>query len=246
MSYANDNCQDSFSVEQKAAMRSTVTIVNGQAGPRLYLTSPPIASYDTILDSKPIHLHPANNSVNNVPNLTFRWNRVPGATMYLLRISRLFTFSGTLIEDRIVYDTSYQYTGNALNPNVDYYWSLKAINHKVTCGNYSASSAGNYWKFRTIGVAGVTTPTTTDVYTLYPNPSDGETAWIHLEPSFADGQSTLLEFLDATGRLTHQQVLEGSGTHAMQWSNSRISPGLYQIRLQNKVFGLRTGRWLVQ
>lgn len=246
MSYADDACQDSFSVQQKAAMRSTVSVVNGQAGPRLYLTSPPIATYDTILDSRPTHLHPANNSVNNVPNLTFRWNKVPGATMYLLRISRLFTFTGPLIEDRIVYDTTYQYTGTAINPNVDYYWSLKAINHKVTCGNYSASSAGNYWKFRTMGVAGTQNLTNSAEFSFYPNPMDGANGWIHLDPSYGDGQSTLVEWIDATGRIIHRQTLEGSGAHAVAMNQGTIPAGLYQVRLNNKAFGNRTSRWIVQ
>jgi hypothetical protein len=246
MSYADDACQDSFSVQQKAAMKATVTVVNGQAGQRLYLTSPPIASYDTILNSQPTHLHPVNNSVNNVPNLTFRWRKVPGATMYLLRISRLFTFTGTLIEDRIVYDTTYQYTGTAINPNVDYYWSLKAINHKVTCGNYSASTAGNYWKFRTVGVAGTQTLSAGGEFSFYPNPTDGANGWINLEPPFGDGLSTLVEWFDATGRLIHSQTLEGSGAHPILNGNLQISAGLYQIRLHNRAFGTRLGRWLVR
>jgi hypothetical protein len=166
--------------------------------------------------------------------------------MYLLRISRLFTFTGTLIEDRIVYDTTYQYTGTAINPNVDYYWSLKAINHKVTCGNYSASTAGNYWKFRTVGVAGTQTLSAGGEFSFYPNPTDGANGWINLEPPFGDGLSTLVEWFDATGRLIHSQTLEGSGAHPILNGNLQISAGLYQIRLHNRAFGTRLGRWLVR
>ncbi|MFM9142668.1 MAG: zinc-dependent metalloprotease [Bacteroidota bacterium] len=242
MSYADDACQDSFSVQQKAAMRATVTITGGQAGPRLYLLSPPIAPYDTIVDSKPTHVHPLNNSVNNVPNLTFRWNRVPGATMYLLRISRQFTFT-TLIEDRIVYDTAYQYTGSSLNPNVDYYWSVKAINHKVTCGAYSASTTGNYWKFRTVGAASARDLVTTSDFTLFPNPAGSEGAWIMLEESYAKEQITRLECFDMQGRLVHAQNLDSHGTHRVSLPNTGLVPGLYTIRLNNTLGGIRLGRW---
>ena len=243
MSYADDACQDSFSVQQKAAMKATVTVTpNGQAGPRFYLTSPAIDPYDTILDSRPTHLHPLNNSTNNVPNLTFRWNRVPGATMYLLRISRQFTFT-TLIEDRIVNDTTYQYTGSSLNPNVDYYWSVKAINHKVTCGSYSASTTGNYWKFRTVGASNIQDMVTTADFRFYPNPAGSDGGWIFLEESYAKDQQTQMEWLDIRGRIVHTQVLDGDGTHQALFPTGGLAPGLYTVRLNNERGGARVGRW---
>lgn len=245
MSYADDACQDSFSVQQKAAMKATVTVANGQAGPRLYLTSPPIAPYDTILDSRPNHLHPLNNSTNNVPNLSFRWNRVPGATMYLLRISRQFTFT-TLIEDRIVNDTTYQYTGSMLNPNVDYYWSVKAINHKVTCGSYSASTPGTYWKFRTVGASNIRDMVTSADFRFYPNPAGLDGGWVYLEEAYAKDQQTQMDWLDIRGRIVHSQVLDGDGAHQALFPAGGLAPGLYTVRLSNERGGARVGRWSIR
>ena len=239
MSYADDACQDSFSVQQKAAMKATVSVVNGQAGPRMYLLSPPVPAYDTIVNTQPTLLHPGNTSTNNVPNLTFRWNKVPGATMYLLRIGRNAVYS-PLLEDILVYDTVYQYTGTALNPNVTYYWSLKAINHKVTCGTYS-----NSWNFRTIGSAGLEYLNKDQDFALFPNPMGAEGGWVRLESGFGEAVPTRMQWMDATGRIVLEQILDGAGTHALSPSANSLPKGLYSVKLHNERIGTRTGRWLL-
>lgn len=134
MGYANDNCHTRFSPQQSAAMRATVTVVNGLSGPRRYLMVPPMEPYDTIT-SIPTPLEPAANATG-VPNnwAYFKWNAVPGATMYLLRLR--FNFS--TLEEILVSDTGYLYTGTRLNGGVQYRWSVAAINHKVTCINWTA------------------------------------------------------------------------------------------------------------
>ncbi|MFM7178672.1 MAG: T9SS type A sorting domain-containing protein, partial [Bacteroidota bacterium] len=104
----------------------------------------------------------------------------------------------------------------------------------------------NYWKFRTVGVAGTQNLTNSGEFSLYPNPMDGANGWIHLDHSYGDGQSTLVEWIDATGRIIHRQTLEGSGAHVVALSKGTIPAGLYQVRLNNKAFGNRTSRWIVR
>lgn len=134
MNYANDNCVNRFSEQQAAAMRATVTIVNGVSGPRRYWLVPPMDPYDTIT-SMPTPLEPAANATG-IPNnwAFFKWSAVPGATMYLLRLR----FNFTTIEEILVTDTSYLYTGTKLNGGANYRWSVTALNHKLTCINWTA------------------------------------------------------------------------------------------------------------
>ena len=130
MSYANDACQDSFSVEQKAAMRATVTAT----GPRSYLLTPPMPVYDTVVGI-PAMYEPLNQTYGLPVNyLRFRWGSVPGATQYVLRI-RWFT---TPAEEFLVSDTTFLYTGGGqLLSNKVYRWSVQALNPRVTCTSFS-------------------------------------------------------------------------------------------------------------
>ena len=134
MSYANDNCVTRFSDQQVAAMRATVTIVNGISGPRRYWLVPPMEPYDTIT-TKPTPLEPAA-SATGIPNnwAYFKWTSVPGATMYILRLR----FNFTTLEEILVSDTSYLYTGAKLNGGANYRWSVTALNHKITCIDWTA------------------------------------------------------------------------------------------------------------
>ncbi len=133
MSYASDVCIDKFTPQQVAAMRATVTIVNGVSGPRRYWLTTPMPPYDTIT-SLPVPLEPLANATG-IPNnfAYFKWRSVAGATKYLLRLR----FNFNTIEEILVSDTGYLYTGSKLNGNVQYRWSVAAINHKVTCINWT-------------------------------------------------------------------------------------------------------------
>jgi hypothetical protein len=131
MSYANDACQDSFTVEQKAAMRATVT----PTGPRSYLLTPPMPVHDSLV-GVPRLLQPLDSSYGLPINfLRFRWHAVAGATAYVLRIRWL----GTTVEDFWVTDTSFVYngTGQLLNNRV-YRWSVMALNPRAVCGAFAS------------------------------------------------------------------------------------------------------------
>jgi len=141
MSYANDACQDSFTVEQKAAMRSTVTAT----GPRSYLLTPPMPTYDTVVGTPVMH-EPLNQTYGLPVNyLRFRWGSVPGATQYVLRI-RWFT---TPAQEFLVSDTQFLYTGGGqLLSNKVYRWSVQALNPRSVCAPFSTE-----WFFGTASSA---------------------------------------------------------------------------------------------
>ena len=130
MSYANDACQDSFTVEQKAAMRATVT----STGPRSYLLSPAMPVYDSTV-GVPSLIEPLDSTYGRPLHfLRFRWKAVPGATAYVLRIRWL----GTTVEDIWVNDTTFLYNGTGqLLSNRVYRWSVMALNPRAVCGAFA-------------------------------------------------------------------------------------------------------------
>ncbi len=221
MSYANDNCVTRFSDEQVAAMRATVTIVNGVSGPRRYWLVPPMDPYDTIA-SMPAPLEPANNATG-VPNnwAYFKWSKVPGATMYLLRLR----FNFTTLEEIIVSDTSYLYTGTKLNGNVNYRWSVAAINHKLTCVNWTTE------RFFTTVSNGVGLEALEALkFQAYPTQlSPGEQ--LHLQ--FQDGlQGDLaITLRDMSGRLVQniQTTVPENGLY--EFPVAAQSPGVYFVQV---------------
>jgi hypothetical protein len=130
MSYANDACQDSFTVEQKATMRATVT----STGPRSYLLTPAMPAYDSTV-GMPSLLEPLDSTYGwPLHYLRFRWKSVPGATAYVLRIRWL----GTTVEDFWVNDTTFLYNGSGqLLSNRVYRWSVMALNPRAVCGVFA-------------------------------------------------------------------------------------------------------------
>lgn len=217
MGYANDNCHTRFSAQQSAAMRATVTIVNGQSGPRRYLMVPPIEPYDTIT-SLTTALEPANNATG-VPNnwAYFKWRAVPGATMYLLRLR--FNFS--TLEEILVSDTGYLYTGTKLNGNVQYRWSVAAINHKVTCINWTADR-----NFTTVA-NGLGIENLDQLrFKTYPNPiANGENVQLQF-PANSSGEVEL-QLRDMQGRVMQQTTLQLTGDAPISWPINMVARGVY-------------------
>lgn len=219
MGYANDNCHERFSAEQSAAMRATVTIVNGVSGPRRYLMVPPMGSYDTIT-SKPTPLEPALNATG-IPNnwAYFKWNAVPGASMYLLRLR--FNFS--TLEEILVSDTGYLYTGAKLNGGVQYRWSVAAINHKVTCINWTTDR-----NFTTVANGVGIEQLEEFRFKAYPTPlTRGEAVRLQF-PSNSSGEFQL-QLWDLNGRLLQSTKVFIEDQVPIEWPLDINTPGVYLL-----------------
>lgn len=230
MSYANDACQNKFSVQQTAAMRATLTITQsptGQniTGPRMYLLIPPVEPYDTITGTANI-LEPSNNSTGHPANWTFfRWNRVPGATMYVLRIRRNIT----LTEEIILYngDTSYLYTGNKLNAGQTYNVSILPFNHKVTCRPYGP--AINFTSAPGFGTS--VEDQGNKYFNVYPSLLTAN-APLRVKTGEAVNQSLNFEILDVQGRLVQKGSIQAEGSEHFEIPTDMLNNGAFILRLQ--------------
>jgi len=226
MNYANDNCVNYFSPQQAAAMRATVTIVNGVSGPRRYWLTIPIAPYDTIT-SIAVPLEPAANATA-IPNnfAFFKWRSVPGATQYLLRLR----FNFNTIEEIVVSDTSYLYTGTKLNGGVQYRWSVAAINHKVTCINWTTDR-----NFTTVA-NGVGIENLEQLrFKAYPSPLPAGQA-INLQfPANSSGE-VVLQLQDMHGRVVQTETFELQGDTPISWNLQAFAQGIYFLSARQAGF----------
>lgn len=128
MSYANDICTGRFSEQQQVAMRSTV---NTTAAPRGYLTISPMPIYPAIVAPQ-LYL-PANGDTLVPNNAQFRWQSVPGADFYQLKI---YVGSSFTILDTILSDTAYYTQSNKIRPNRAHSWEVRAFNGANLCTNF--------------------------------------------------------------------------------------------------------------
>lgn len=230
MSYANDACQNKFSNQQVAAMRATLTITQNQTGqnvtgPRMYLLTPAIAPYDTITGSASV-LEPANNSTGHPANwVFFRWNRVPGATMYAVRIRRNIS----LIDEVILYngDTTLLYTKNTMNPGIQYNVSILPFNHKVTCRPY-----GNAVNFTVTQGFGTSVQEQSDnFFKVYPSLLTTEMP-LRVQSVEATNDQLHYEIVDLTGRSLRKGHIQNDGSEIFDIPTDLLSNGAYLLRLQ--------------
>lgn len=230
MSYANDACQNKFSNQQVAAMRATLTITQSQtgqnvAGPRMYLLTPAIEPYDTITGSASV-LEPANNSTGHPANwVFFRWSRVPGATMYAVRIRRNIT----LIDEVIVYggDTALLYRKNTMNPGIQYNVSILPFNHKVTCRPY-----GNTINFTvTQGFGTSVEEQANGFFRVYPSLLTAEMP-LRVQASEVLNDALTYEINDLSGRTIRKGLIQNTGTDFYEVPTEMLNNGAYILRLQ--------------
>ncbi len=128
MSYSNDNCQNKFSNEQIDAMIQYLT-----SNSRSFLLNQTFP--DTSITGTIELLHPAN-SATNVPSnyVNLKWNRVEGAQLYHVMVSRFSHFNNTNV-DILTSDTSLLVTN--LSAGLEYRWKVRPINYGNFCREYS-------------------------------------------------------------------------------------------------------------
>lgn len=230
MSYANDACQNKFSPQQVASMRSTLTTTQSQTGqningPRMYLLAPPMPSYDTITGNTNV-LEPANNSTGHPANwVYFKWRSVPGANMYVMRIRRNFTTIDEMLLTSA--DTAFLYTKNTLTPGVQYRISVMPLNHKVTCLPYSAETNFTVTTGYGVNVAEVKD----NNFKVYPSLLQSY-APLKIQTKIESQERLGYELHDLQGRLVIKGQAETLGAGAFEIALNGTSNGTYVLQLQ--------------
>ncbi len=134
MSYSLDQCQTRFSPGQTDVMRAYLLTVNsdwlaaGAQGGPVHGTPQLIA---------PVGSMPVSNI-----GVKLNWERVPGATHYVVQVARFSSFA-VKEHDVIVSDTFF--TTKPLLADQTYFWRVRPFNRQYTCTAFSPTE-----KFETV------------------------------------------------------------------------------------------------
>jgi len=232
MSYAGDACRVRLSEEQMIACRETLETIQERG----YILVFPMPIQQPVTVAPTLTL-PAEGSTGWHPDFTtFRWNAVPGATMYRLRA---LSNSVVLDVDTLLYDNVYFHGHNKLKANRNYSWEVTAYNETDLCGNpTSARGTFSTVNFTTTSVA----ETHFDDLKVYPNLLDRGQA-LRIEAGALVGKYLRIELRSAEGKLIQvqqQMALENSFT----FETGLQAAGIYFMTIEHD--GYKIIRKLVQ
>lgn len=225
MSYSLDQCVTRFSREQQDYMRYDLENFRED----LLGGIPDLDSTDTTNLTYPFH-----ESVLEIYDVTFQWNKVPNADQYHLMVSRTVSFSTAIAVDITTTDTFYY---AKLEQGKRYYWKVLAYNNDNVCGSYSESK-----KF--------TTGYDLDQYNLPLNvlPKEEQNEKISIIPNPASlSQPVRLVFNDiqdlivlsvytSEGKLLVQNDIDLFKTNSYHLDIQNYPAGIYFVEVKSKEF----------
>ncbi|MCH2023680.1 MAG: zinc-dependent metalloprotease [Saprospiraceae bacterium] len=225
MSYSYDNCQQEFSAEQAQSMNAFIQ-TNRQS--HLYNQNPTI---DSISISDLTMIEPANNAIlNSTTGVTFRWNSVPGATHYSLKVCEFSCATGnSLMEEVLLTDTFY--ISNLIYPPrisfLPYRWQVMPFNESYTCAGLSYAQ-----NFNTQIASGMRIIESIRNFSCYPNPvHEGNT--ITLEVNATKALMATIKLYSIAGQQLRQQnwkLIDGKNQFSL--SPTTLGAGVYLIQLE--------------
>lgn len=187
MSYAADNCQRRFTVQQIQIMRARLLTDRSE-----WLA--PTAPANSILQA-PQLVAPINSAPSPVNATVLQWKAVPEATHYLIQVSKV---GGYGIRDFEVVVTDTFVLAQNLTPNWNYFWRVRPFNAAYV-GAYSPSG-----RFLSVPSTAVRAHEP-DGWRVFPTLlSPGVPVRIEVPPSW-QGSPLVISVFDATGRLLFRE-----------------------------------------
>jgi len=227
MSYSFDNCQTSFSAEQSAYANS---FVQTQRPGHLYNQNPII---DSIAIADLNLLEPAAGTIlPTTTGITFRWNSVPGATHYILKVCASPCGSANLdMEEILLTDTSY-ISSLVYNPRISifpYRWKVIPFNQSYTCAGQTPKQT-----FNTQTPTNLRAIENVSSFNAYPNPL-GSGQSLQLEATTTTITNTTLRLYNVTGQIIKEQGWNlQKGSNSLSFSTTDLAPGVYLLFLEGK------------
>ncbi len=219
MSYASDVCVTGFTPEQMAAMRANLTT---EKPTYLYNQNPLRDTITTVatLDG------PTQGETVQYNNLQLSWSAVPGATHYIVQVSRFNSFP-VLDVNTATSDTTLVVTN--LLPNLNYKWRVKAINPGYTCSPISPIENFNTANMVTTkGIKGVET------VKIYPTLLENGQL-IQIEMTAQQATSAQLLIYNMTGQLLQSETIEiQNGDNNFTMPTKNLVAGNYVLTIQSE------------
>jgi hypothetical protein len=227
MSYSYDACQSRFTAQQIGAMQSDLHTWRTD----LLAGGHPVY---TTLDT-PKLVYPNSTVYSN--NKTIRWNKVPGAEMYQVKIT--FHPSSLVKQQALITDTMLT-LDFVLSEQANYLVKVIPISGMNVCREKIGSKQFNY-SSSTLSIA--TTGNDGRGFTIAPNPASGHTV---VRMDGLTGGEYAVELLTITGqRLYSQAVTNRNGSAELHIPLQGLTAGLYLLRLSGDNT-VRTEKLIVQ
>lgn len=234
MSYADDACSNRFSTEQIAAMRANLY----DEKPEVLVPVTPALSVST----DPTDLYYPTGGIDVPFNLvTLEWEAVEHATKYLVEVSRLNSFPGSITSVYTVEDATTLDLTDLLEDKT-YYWRVRPFNDFYFCSGFSDTE-----QFSTNDVSNVWGLSNRLPLRLFPNPTQaGHRLLIDL-PSAMVGAAVSVQLLHLDGRLIMEQSLEGqSQDNLLMDLPEKLATGLYFVHAKTTDGQQAIGRVVIQ
>ncbi len=237
MSYYGDLCATDFSVEQSEAMKMDIVARGFQT-----LYDDPT---DIVITQPATVTYPNDGSISPTPLVNFRWDAVPGATMYHIQICEINIFNACLLNGE-TYDfiTTGTDAWKTLSPNKRYRWTIMPLNAISFCDRAGLeSSPATFEVFNwAVGVDQIEENTTTT--RVYPNPTS-KNQQVVLEITAEKAGDATITMMNSIGQtvMTAQTLNVTEGINVERLSTANLAAGLYIINIETN--GLTTSHKLV-
>ena len=223
MSYAADKCQSRFSDDQIAAMRAN--LLSEKAA--WLFTGPP----EPQITAAAVPVSPIEGALAPTSGAVLHWAPVPGATGYIVQLSRLSSFVIKQLNE-ITTDTTF--TLGILAPNAQYFWRVRPFNDWSACQDFSEPA-----KFLSAPVVATDAPDN-DGWRCYPSLLRPGQAVVVEVPENWVGQQASVALFDVAGRQVWQSA---QMLHSRRFELPPVatgwSPGLYRL-VFSTASGLKT------
>ncbi|MDP2189130.1 MAG: M43 family zinc metalloprotease [Sphingobacteriaceae bacterium] len=217
MSYSSDICMSRFSAQQITAMRTTLVDTNASRG---YLRINPMPNYP-LISNAPLQLQPANGDTVIPNQAVFSWQRIPGASLYQIKIY-LFNFA---VVDTFTADTFYVNRTRDIRPNRTHSWEVRAITGAQLCTPF-----GGRINFESSNLALNTSQIVSkQALRVYPTKLD-QNAVLYIDQLHI-GMPLLLQLRDLQGRVLQEATLLVE-EEKLSWPMPLLPAGLYLLQLE--------------
>jgi Secretion system C-terminal sorting domain/Peptidase M66 len=221
MSYSDDACQNRFSKDEIAIMRSTL---RGKKKNLLYNQVPG----KTLPSNATVLVSPADKAKVAPDNVLLEWTKIDNAKAYVVEVSRLSSFSGIDIE--IITDKNFVNIKNLIADKT-YYWRARAFN------GYDGGKTSERNSFVTTAATAVKGIDAVQVFSIYPNPvAEGNVTLAFEMEKNITGTVTVN---DIVGKIIFQQTQSfAAGEHHINIAVENLPKGLYIATLKDNNGGI--------
>jgi hypothetical protein len=175
-------------------------------------------------------MSPVDTAIVQFNSITFNWEAMPGADMYIFEVSISPSFPFSIITRSFYNGTTSTSVISGLPNNRLLYWRVRAYSNWDVCQPNDVVQVG---VCKTVNLSATNDFEKVAFVELSPNPvMGGSLAQLEIESS--EAFEAFLQITDAAGRRVHHRVVRiDYGTSTIALETNDLPAGVYQITLQS-------------